>query len=76
VDNPSEVDDSVRARAVTVRGLLRQLRADIVLIVPAPLMGLVWAYLDGGGVWSWLGASVITAALALWLGALRGSDPS
>jgi hypothetical protein len=76
VDNPSEVDDSVRARAVTVRGLLRQLRADIVLIVPAPLIGLVWAYLDGGGVWSWLGASVITAALALWLGALRGSDPS
>ncbi|HEY0500183.1 MAG TPA: hypothetical protein VGD48_30855 [Kutzneria sp.] len=76
VDNPSEIDDSVRARAVTVRGLLRQLRADIVLIVPAPIVGLLWAFLDGSGFWSWLGASVITAALALWLAALRGSDPS
>ena len=76
VDNPSEVDDSVRARAVTSRGLLRQLRTDAVLIVPAPVVGLLWAFLDGGGVWSWLGATVITAALALWLAALRGSDPS
>jgi hypothetical protein len=76
VDNPSEVDDSVRARAVTVRGLLRQLRADIVLIVPAPIVGLLWAFLDGSGIWSWLGATVITAALALWLAAFRGSDPS
>jgi hypothetical protein len=76
VDNPSEIDDSVRARAVTVRGLPRQLRADIVLIVPAPIVGLVWAFLDGSGFWSWLGASVITAALALWLAAFRGSDPS
>jgi hypothetical protein len=75
-DNPSEVDDSVRARAVTTTGLLPQLRADAVLIVPAPLIGLLWAFLDGGGVWSWLGATVITAALALWLAALRGSDPS
>jgi len=76
VDNPSEIDSSVRARAVTTRGLLRQLRTDIVLIVPAPVVGLVWAFLDGSGFWSWLGASVITAALALWLAALRGSDPS
>jgi hypothetical protein len=76
VDNPSEIDDSVRARAVTARGLLRQLRTDIVLIVPAPIVGLLWAFLDGSGFWSWLGASVITAALALWLAALRGSDPS
>lgn len=76
VDNPSEIDDSVRARAVAVGGLLRQLRADVVLIVPAPIVGLLWAFLDGSGFWSWLGASMITAALALWLAALRGSDPS
>jgi len=76
VDNPSEIDDSVRARAITTTTWLHQLRADAVLIVPAPLIGLLWAFLDGGGVWSWLGATVITAALALWLAALRGSDPS
>jgi hypothetical protein len=76
VDNPSEIDDSVRSRAVTTGGLVRQLRADLVLVVPAPVIGLLWAFLDGGGVWSWLGATVVTAALALWLAALRGSDPS
>ncbi|MFI9387565.1 hypothetical protein [Kutzneria sp. NPDC052558] len=76
VDNPSVVDDSVRARTATTSGLLPQLRADAVLIVPAPLIGFLWAFLDGGGVWSWLGATLITAALALWLAALRGSDPS
>lgn len=76
VDNPSEVDESVQSRAVTVGGPLRQLQADAVLIVPAPLIGLLWSYLDGDGVASWLGASAIMAAVALWLAALRGSDPS
>ena len=76
VDNPSEIDPSVRSRAVSARGFGRQLRADAVLLVPTPVIGLLWAYLDGGGAWSWLGATVITATLALWLAALRGSDPS
>jgi Protein of unknown function (DUF3592) len=76
VDNPSEVDSSVRSRAVSTRGFGHQLRADAVLLVPTPMIGLLWAYLDGGGAWSWLGATVMTATLALWLAALRGSDPS
>jgi hypothetical protein len=76
VDNPSEVDESVQSRAVTAGALVRQLRADVVLIVPAPVIGLLWSYLDGDGAASWLGASAIMAAVALWLAALRGSDPS
>ncbi|AHH94481.1 hypothetical protein [Kutzneria albida] len=76
VDNPSEVDDSVRARIATARGVLAQLRADAVLVVPAPLIGLLWAYLDDGGVAGWLGATAVMASVALWLAALRGSDPS
>ncbi|MBV8931796.1 MAG: hypothetical protein JO285_04475 [Kutzneria sp.] len=76
VDNPSQVDDSVRSRAVTTRGAVRQTRADAALVVPAPLVGLLWSYVDGGGFPSWLAATLISAALALWLAALRGSDPS
>jgi hypothetical protein len=32
--------------------------------------------LDGGGVPVWLGATLVTAALALWAAAVQGSDPS
>ncbi len=54
----------------------RQLRADAVLLTPAPVVGLLWAFLDGGGVLTWACATALTAALALWWAALRGSDPS
>jgi hypothetical protein len=46
------------------------------LIVPAPLLGLVWAYLDQGGVPSWCGATALCATLASWFAAIRGSDPT
>ena len=45
-------------------------------MVPAPFIGLLWTYVDRGGALTWLGATALTAALGLWLGALRGSDPS
>jgi hypothetical protein len=48
----------------------------VALIVPAPLLGLVWAYLDQGGVPSWCGATALCATLAIWLAAIRGSDPT
>ena len=54
----------------------RQLRTDLVLTVPAPFVGLFWVFLDGGGVATWAGATVLVAALGLWWGALRGSDPT
>lgn len=54
----------------------RQLRADAALLTPAPLVGLLWAFLDDGGVATWAGATALTAALAIWWTTLRGSDPT
>jgi hypothetical protein len=31
---------------------------------------------DRGDVATWVGATALSAALGLWVGALRGSDPS
>lgn len=75
VDNPArpDTDTSRRAREAT---LWRHLRVDLALAIPAPLVGLFWAYLDGGGVGSWAGATAVAAAVGMWTGAYRGSDPS
>ncbi|HSL07085.1 MAG TPA: hypothetical protein VK887_03810 [Pseudonocardiaceae bacterium] len=54
----------------------RQLRADAVLLTPAPVVGLLWVFLDGGGLLTWTCATTLTAALALWWAALRGTDPT
>jgi hypothetical protein len=75
-DSPSEPDSYARARADAAGRWRRQLRVDAALLVPAPPVGLLWAYLDDGGVTAWLGASVLVAAVALWWAAIRGSDPS
>ncbi|NKE62673.1 hypothetical protein FXN61_40500 [Lentzea sp. PSKA42] len=71
-DNPAQPDPETRAP----RGLLAQLRADAVFMVPAPFVGLFWAYLDASGFTGWITATVIAAVLGLWWGAFRGSDPS
>ncbi|GHH53870.1 hypothetical protein [Lentzea cavernae] len=72
LDNPAQPDPETRAP----RGLAAQLRADAVFTVPAPVVGLFWAYLDGSGFTGWITATVIAAVLGLWWGAFRGSDPS
>ncbi|MGW6932275.1 hypothetical protein ACWGE0_19625 [Lentzea sp. NPDC054927] len=72
LDNPVQPDPETRAP----RGLLAQLRVDAVFMVPAPFVGLFWAYLDGTGFTGWITATVIAAVLGLWWGAFRGSDPS
>ncbi|HUQ55196.1 hypothetical protein [Lentzea sp.] len=72
LDNPAQPDPETRAP----RGLLAQLRVDAVFMVPAPFVGVFWAYLDGSGFTGWITATVIAAVLGLWWGAFRGSDPS
>jgi hypothetical protein len=56
-------------------GLARQVRVDVVLATAAPLLGLLWAYLDGSGVAGFLLATVFSAAVLFWLCQLLGSDP-
>ncbi|WP_086821406.1 DUF3592 domain-containing protein [Allokutzneria sp. NRRL B-24872] len=75
-DNPVRPGEDIEERTAASSSALRQFRADAALIMPAPLVGLFWAYLDAGGFPVWLGATLITAAIALWWAAVRGSDPS
>lgn len=75
-DSPAEPDGYAAERARAAARWTRQLRVDAVFLVPAPFVGLLWAYLDGGGPGSWLGATLITGALGLWWAALRGSNPT
>ncbi|MFS8097751.1 hypothetical protein LFM09_11485 [Lentzea alba] len=71
LDNPAQPDGLTVAPRWPA-----QVRADAVLLVPAPFVGLFWAYLDGSGFTGWLIATAVAAALGLWWGAWRGSDPS
>lgn len=72
IDNPALPDPEV----VPVVRLGRQLRVDAALMVPAPVVGAFWAYVDGSGFVGWVSATVVAGALGLWWGAVRGSDPS
>jgi hypothetical protein len=62
--------DSVRA------GLLWHFRADAAVLVAAPLIGLLWSYLSDGGVGSWVGATLLAAAVLFWWPTMLGSDPT
>jgi hypothetical protein len=75
-DNPSRPDDTVGPRSAALARMSRQLRADLPLVVPAPFIGLLWTYVDRGGLLTWVAATALAAALGLWVGAVRGSDPS
>jgi hypothetical protein len=75
-DNPSRPDATVEQRAAALGRLTRQLRADLPLVVPAPFVALLWTYVDRGGLLTWVAATALIASLGLWVGALRGSDPS
>ncbi|GGS44381.1 hypothetical protein GCM10010171_44470 [Actinokineospora fastidiosa] len=60
----------------SVPGMARQFRVDAPAALSAPLVGLFWAYIDSSGFPGWLAATALTAALAFWVWAVRGSDPS
>jgi hypothetical protein len=61
--------------AATDVGLARQARADGVLPFLAPVLGLLWAYVDSSGLLGFLTATVLSAAVLFWLPQLLGSDP-
>jgi hypothetical protein len=54
----------------------RQVRSDLVVVFAAPLLGLLWAYLDGSGTAGFGFATVLAAVLLFWVTQLLGSDPS
>ena len=76
IDNPARPDEFAADRAAAISRPLRQLRVDSAVVVAAPVVGIFWSFVDRSGLLGWLGATLVTAAVALWWGALRGSDPS
>lgn len=54
----------------------RQVRSDLVPVFAAPLLGLLWAYVDESGVAGFAAATAVAAAVLFWLTQLLGSDPN
>ncbi|WP_280402672.1 hypothetical protein [Nocardia carnea] len=76
LDNPSRPDPSAPERAHSAARILRRLLLDAQSVVAAPLIGLMWVYVAGGGLPAFTGATCVAAAAAIWLSAIRGSDPT
>nr|WP_232541997.1 hypothetical protein [Nocardia bovistercoris] len=76
VDNPSRPDPAASTRAVAVTRPVRRLLLDAQSTVAAPFAGLLWVYVMGGGLSAFAGASAVAGGAAVWLAAVRGSDPS
>jgi hypothetical protein len=56
--------------------LVRQFRADAGLLAAAPILGVLWAYVDDGGKVAFLLATVLAGAALFWVPTVRGSDPT
>jgi hypothetical protein len=56
-------------------GLARQARADGVFVVVAPVLGVLWAYVDSSGLAGALVATALAAGVLFWVPQLLGSDP-
>lgn len=76
LDNPSRPDPAAAERARSATRISRRLLLDAQSVVAAPLIGLMWVYIAGGGLPAFTGATCVAAAVAIWLSAIRGSDPS
>lgn len=60
----------------TGTGWGRQVRGDAVVLAVAPVIGLLWAYVVGGGVGGFVVATLVVAGVLFWLPQLLGSDPA
>jgi hypothetical protein len=56
--------------------LTRQFRADAGLLAAAPILGILWAYVDDGGRESFVLATARAGAALFWVPTVRGSDPT
>ncbi|MFE3053235.1 hypothetical protein [Nocardia sp. NPDC059239] len=72
IDNPVRPDPEAMGRTGIGRGLLLDAQSAVV----GPFAGLLWVYSSGGGWPAFAVATLVAAAAATWLAAVRGSDPS
>jgi hypothetical protein len=45
-------------------------------VLPAPVLGLLWAYVDGSGAAGFGIATALVASVLFWLPGVFGSDPT
>ena len=57
-------------------GMARQLRGDVVVVALAPVVGVLWAYVDGSGPAGFAVATALAAVVLFWLPQLLGSSPA
>ncbi|WP_062981025.1 hypothetical protein [Nocardia anaemiae] len=76
IDNPSRPDPDAPILATDSARVRRRLLLDAQSTVAAPFVALMWVYVAAGGFMAFLAATSVAAATAIWLGAIRGSDPS
>ncbi|MFI6366703.1 hypothetical protein ACIBG0_28585 [Nocardia sp. NPDC050630] len=76
IDNPSRPDPDAPILATDSARIRRRLLLDAQSTVAAPFVGLMWVYVSAGGFIAFLAATSVAAATAIWLAAIRGSDPS
>ncbi|MFE3074758.1 hypothetical protein [Nocardia tengchongensis] len=72
VDNPERPDPEAIGRTGSGRRVLLDAQSAVV----GPFAGLLWVYVAGGGSVAFVAATIVAAATATWLSAVRGSDPS
>lgn len=56
--------------------LVKHLAGDIALILPAPVLALVWSYVDSSGPAGFGIATALLASVLFWLPGVYGSDPT
>lgn len=56
--------------------MTRHLLGDIGLVLPAPVLGLLWAYFDGSGTEGFVVATALLFGVLFWLPGVFGSDPT
>ncbi|WP_433758066.1 hypothetical protein [Nocardia sp. CA-135398] len=76
IDNPSRPDPDAPILATDSARVRRRLLLDAQSTVAAPFAALMWVYIAAGGFMAFLAATSVAAATAIWLAAIRGSDPS
>lgn len=76
IDNPTRVDPGAESRAATASKVTRRLLLDAQSAVAAPFAGLLWVYVMDGGTAAFVAAMSVASVSAIWISAVRGSDPS
>jgi hypothetical protein len=69
-------DPGPRAGGPREISLLQHFRGDVALLLAAPLLGLLWAYLDESGASGFWVSTAVFVGVMFWITSLYASDPT